>query len=214
MASPSPILVDMDKPLKGFEGIKRFCDKSNNTTTARILPGEYYVTNRDEMITTVLGSCVSACICDPRTKVGGMNHFMLPSGTTLDNVYEADCVSRSARYGNFAMEHLINTILKHGGRKTSLEIKIIGGGRIIANMSNIGLQNIDFVKQYLATEGFAIVAEDVGDKYPRKLQYFPMTGKVRVQRLKSMHNRTVMDREKEYASNIDNESVKGEIDLF
>ncbi len=202
------------RALRGFNNINRYWDKINGLYAAKILPGEYYVTAEDEVIVTVLGSCVSACIRDPKAGVGGMNHFMLPAGSTLDNVYDKDYLSSSARYGNFAMEHLINSILKAGGRKQNLEVKIVGGGQIIANMTNIGRKNIEFVRCYLQTEGLRILAEDVGDVYPRKLQYFPKTGKVRVKKLQKMHNNTIIDREKQYKDQIERKPVSGDIELF
>ncbi len=202
------------RALRGFGNINRYWDKTNGLYAAKLLPGEYYVTCEDEVIVTVLGSCVSACIRDRKARVGGMNHFMLPAGNTLDNVYDKDYLSSSARYGNFAMEHLINSILKAGGSKQNLEVKIVGGGQIIANMTNIGKKNIEFVRHYLQTEGLRILAEDVGDVYPRKLQYFPRTGKVRVKKLQKMHNNTIIDREIQYKDQIEKKPVSGDIELF
>lgn len=201
------------KVLPGFERINRYWDKMRNGIAAKILPGEYYVTTNDEYVVTVLGSCVSACIRDRLFGIGGMNHFMLPKSFDGDLV-RAGNVSDAARYGNFAMEHLINDILKNGGRKDNLEVKIVGGGRIIANMTNIGRKNIEFVRSFIETEGLNLLGEDVGDIYPRKVVYHPRTGKVKVKKLRSMHNRTILDREEQYMSEIETQPVAGEIELF
>jgi len=198
--------------VKGFVHINRFYDRERDGISAKILPGEYYVTTADEHILTVLGSCVSACIRDKVFGIGGMNHFMLPKNYKDDS--EDFNVSDAARYGNYAMEHLINDILKNGGRRENLEVKIVGGGRIIASMSNIGMKNVQFVKEYLKTEGFEILGEDVGDIYPRKVAYYPLTGKVKVKKLRSLHNDTVLTREEEYANTIEQKPVVGDIELF
>ena len=199
--------------IKGFSHINRYYDRTRQSISAKILPGEYYVTVADEHILTVLGSCVSACIRDKVFGIGGMNHFMLPRDHRESNKEKYD-ISDAARYGNYAMEHLINDILKNGGRRENLEVKIVGGGKIIANMSNIGLRNVDFVKEYIETEGLVLLGEDVGDIYPRKVDYYPMTGKVKVKKLRSMHNDSIVSREEEYASIINEKPVKGDIELF
>ena len=201
-------------PIAGFEHINRYWDKNNDSFSAKILPGEYYVTIRDEWVVTVLGSCVSACIRDRRLKVGGMNHFMLPDGSSQVDRTDNGVISESARYGNFAMEHLINDILKQGGSRRRLEVKLTGGGKIISNMSDIGLRNIEFVRQYLQTEGIAIVSEDLGDVYPRKVQYNPATGRLRVKKLRSMHNRTILEREQQYQAQLEVKSPGGDVELF
>jgi chemotaxis protein CheD len=143
--------------------------------------------------------------------VGGMNHFMLPQqgGAGGESI-----VDESARYGNFAMEHMINTILKNGGRRGFLECKIFGGGKILANMTDVGTRNINFVHEYITTEGIELLSEDVGDIYPRKVMYFPKTGKARVKRLRSLHNNTVVEREMNYLKDIEQAPVAGDVELF
>ncbi len=202
------------RPIRGFEHINRYWDKDHDEFSAKILPGEYYITTQGEWIVTVLGSCVSACIRDTRLNIGGMNHFMLPDGANQVNRADNGVISESARYGNFAMEHLINEILKQGGSRRNLEVKITGGGRIISKMGDIGKKNIVFVIDYLATEGLSILSEDVGDIYPRKVQYNPKTGQLRVKKLRSMHNATILEREKKYQSSIAEKPVVGDIELF
>jgi len=202
--------------LPGFSHINRYWDKTTSKHVAKILPGEYYVTAHDEFITTVLGSCISACIRDPIFGIGGMNHFMLPINKTGDpRAWGANVVSSATRYGNFAMEHLINGILTNGGQRKNLEVKVFGGGRIIGNMTDVGMNNIDFVRDYIDAEALKLVAEDLGDIYPRKVMYDPKTGKVKMKKLRSMHNDTIISRETSYLKEIDTtEPNTGEIDLF
>ena len=202
-----------EKALRGFEGINRYWDRSREVFAAKILPGEYYVTTNDEEIVTVLGSCVSACIRDPAMGIGGMNHFMLPAGTSDES--RLGLTSDATRYGNFAMERLINDILKNGGRRDHLEIKLFGGGKVIQHMKemDVGARNARFALEYLQMEGLHAVAKDLGDIYPRKLIYMPLTGKVMVKRLRSLHNDTITQREKSYLDTLQ-KPVAGDIELF
>jgi chemotaxis protein CheD len=201
--------------LPGFKSINRYWDKVNNSFTAKILPGEFYVTTNRELITTVLGSCVSACIRDPIFGIGGMNHFMLPlEGDHSSNAWRNAGNSASTRYGNVAMELLINNILKHGAERANLEVKVFGGGKILTRMTDIGKRNIEFVRDYLHTEGFNVSAEDLGDTHPRKIIYDPMSGKVRVKKLRSLHNDTIIHREQTYMHDLEQQPIEGEIDLF
>lgn len=215
MSEPSLILPPMQPELPGFKDISRYWDKMNDCYAAKILPGEYYVTIHDELITTVLGSCVSACVRDTVFGIGGMNHFMLPANKGED-VSSFGGAGESTRYGNFAMEQMINDILKNGGRRKNLEIKVFGGGKVLKNMStlDIGQKNIDFVMQYIKDESLKLTAEDLGDNYPRKVIFFPTTGKVRVKKLRSMHNNTIIERETSYIKTIAKAPSSGEIELF
>lgn len=182
--------------------------------SAKILPGEFYVSTQGEMISTVLGSCVSACIRDPIMGVGGMNHFMLPA--SKDELAALIKSSDAARYGNFAMEQMINSILKAGGKKNNLEVKLFGGGKVLAGMStlDIGSKNITFVRAYVALEDLKVISSDLGDVYPRKVLYFPDTGNVKMKKLKSVHNRTIAEREDTYKQQINQEPATGDIELF
>jgi len=201
--------------LSGLEHISRFWDKRHNIFAAKILPGEYYVSMHGELISTVLGSCISACIRDVKLGIGGMNHFMLPMGDEDEHAGKIHLTS-ATRYGNFAMEMLINEILKAGGRRKSLEVKLFGGGRVLASMStiDIGNKNINFVHEYLHEEGLRVAAEDTGDIYPRKVLFFADSGKVRVKKLQNIHNDTIKKREEKYRNSIDKKPVQGDIELF
>ena len=164
-------LNQLPKVLPGFEHINRYIDRKLNVAAAKIMPGELYVSASGEMIVTTLGSCVSACIRDRVRGIGGMNHFMLPmQGDHSSTQWGSNSVSSASRYGNWAMEYLINEILKCGGYKNNFEIKLFGGGNVLRNSSaSIGQKNIDFVKAYLEKEGLSVTSEDLGDSYPRKI---------------------------------------------
>ena len=140
-----------------------------------------------------------------------MNHFMLPMQG--DNNSNAE-LSNAARYGNFAMEQMINDILRNGGSRDNLEVKIFGGGKVMKGMTNVGKRNINFVKEYIKIEGYNLVAEDVGGMYPRKVMYFPMNGKVMIKKLYSKHNSTIESRDESYYSQISSQKVESDIELF
>jgi chemotaxis protein CheD len=201
--------------LPGFAHIHRNWDRQNDRWAARILPGEYFVTRSDEIITTVLGSCISACVRDPGLRVGGMNHFMLPEDITHGSSTWLDPrAGLATRYGSFAMESLINDLMKLGARRDRLEVKLAGGGRILASMSDVGERNIQFARNWLSIEGLKIAGEDVGDSYPRRIQYFPTSGRVLMFRLRSPDHSAVVSREKEYLSNLRQTPAGNDVELF
>lgn len=207
-AQPEPALPQ-------FGHISRHWDSEHSIFTARLLPGEYYVTRHSEMISTVLGSCVSACIRDARLGYGGMNHFMLPLDGSQGQSVWGSAASAATRYGNVAMERLINDILKLGGRRENLEIKLVGGGRVLADMTtDIGARNIDFVRDYVAAEGFKVLGEDLGDVFPRKVVYFPQTGRIRVRKLTAGRDESLAARERQYLQQLDTNPVENEVELF
>ena len=189
-----------------------YFDKSFNVETAKILPGEYYATGREMMLVTVLGSCVTACIRDRLSGIGGMNHFMLPDARQD----EENPVSPSARYGAFAMEVLINSLITLGAQRTLLEAKVFGGGNVLQGMTalNIGQRNADFALQFLKAERIRVVAQDLVDVYPRKVYYFPRSGKVLIKKLRNLHNDTIFRRESEYSARLVQEEVAGDVELF
>lgn len=198
--------------LPEFEHINRYWDRKQKMWVAKILPGEYYVSaQQGEAIATTLGSCVSACIRDKVFGIGGMNHFMLPIKSEHAS---DDWMSSATRYGSYAMEHLINEILKQGGHRKNLEVKLTGGGQIMKNMSDVGARNIEFVLEYLGLEGIPVEAQDLGDIYPRKVLYYPDTGRLRVKRLRTLHNETLIQRERAYQNELDIQPDSGDIELF
>lgn len=186
-----------------FEHVNRYWDNVHRVWSAKILPGELYVSTHGEMISTVLGSCISVCIRDRNKGIGGMNHFMLPQNNEFSSENWGNNPATSAsRYGNWAMEYLINAIFKRGGEKKNFEVKVFGGGQMMAKMTDIGQKNILFVYQYLAQEQLKIEASDVGDIFARKVLYFPDTGCVKVRRIKDVKNDTIIRRETEYGKHV------------
>lgn len=187
-----------------------YFDKQFASQALKVLPGEFLVTDRDVMLVTVLGSCVSACIRDPLLRIGGMNHFMLPDSDVLDAANE------SARYGSYAMELLINEMLKRGAARSRLETKVFGGGAVLPGftVNNVGQRNGEFVLDYLAAEGLAVSGQDLYDVYPRRVHYFPRTGRVMVKRLPSAIDKDVLASEKLYRARLKESPTEGSVELF
>lgn len=188
----------------------RYYDKYFKMNAVKILPGEYFATPENTLIVTVLGSCVSVCLRDPITRVAGMNHFLLPANT------DTSINSDSGRYGVYAMEVLVNHMIKLGAPKHRLEAKVFGGGNVLKQLriNSVGEQNAAFVMEYLKEENIPVSANDLLGEYPRKVYFFPQTGEVKVKKLKSIHNTTILDRESEYRVKINQQSTAGEVDLF
>jgi chemotaxis protein CheD len=174
----------------------------------KVLPGEYFVASDDLMIMTVLGSCISACLWDTRARAGGMNHFMLPDGDSADG---------GGRYGSYAMELLINQMLKLGARRETMQAKVFGGAQVMAGFTsmNVGERNTKFVMDYLATERIPVVSQDVLDIHPRKVCFFPLTGKALVKRLAHSHPETLaVEERKGNALSVAKSTSGGSVDLF
>lgn len=174
----------------------------------KVLPGEYFVSSDDLVIMTVLGSCISACIWDGRIRAGGMNHFMLPDGDNNDGF---------GRYGSYAMELLINEMLKKGARRETMQAKVFGGAQVMAGFTtmNVGERNTKFVLDYLATERIPVLSQDVLDIHPRKVCFFPVTGKALVKRLAHSHPETLaVEERKGNAVTVAKSTSGGSVDLF
>jgi chemotaxis protein CheD len=199
-----------------FIHIRKNPDAALGVLVARILPGEYYATGANEYIATTLGSCVSACLWDPLAKFGGMNHFMLPDAGDA-RLMTGSLVgggSDATRYGSFAMEHLINAILKAGGRRQHLKAKIVGGGNVLRIATDIGARNIRFVREYLRSEGIQIVGEEVGGCCGRQVRFHPLSGVAQVKPLASTASRSVLAEEGSYRIHIKRMPVSGDVELF
>ncbi len=152
--------------------LRRFRNPRDGCWHVHLTLGDTYVTSEEnEVLTTILGSCIAACIRDPAGGIGGMNHFLLPNGDGRDR--EAQC------YGVNAMELLINDILKRGGDRRCLEAKLFGGANVVAALSDVGSRNASFARQFLKDESIAVVGGDVGGKMARRIQYSPVTGRAR-----------------------------------
>lgn len=201
--------------LPGFEQINRFWNRSTDSYMAKILPGEFYVTKNPEWIATTLGSCVSACIWDEESGIGGMNHFMLPlTEKQASEVTWGNIPSDATRYGNYAMEHLVNEMLKHGAVRRNLRAKVFGGGKVLNQSNNVGAKNADFVLLYLHQENIQLLSQDLGDVYPRKIMFDPLTGRARMKKIEVLNNDTIVSRERSYQKSIDQAPVEGDIELF
>lgn len=189
-----------------------YYDRHFETDAVKILPGEYYVSKREILMVTVLGSCVAACIRDRVSGIGGINHFMLPDDKRDDD----SRFGRSMRYGDYAMEILINQLLKLGARRSNLEAKIFGGGNVLPGFKTnvVGERNARFVCDYLRTEGISVAAKDLLGSYPRKVYFFPSSGRVLVKKLRTMHNDTIIERELSYSETLSRSDVGGEVELF
>ncbi len=144
-----------------------------------------------------------------------MNHFMLPLDGSQGQSAWGAAASAATRYGNVAMERLINDILKLGGRRENLEIKLVGGGRVLAEMTtDIGARNIEFVRQYVADEGFKVLGEDLGDVYPRRVVYFPQTGRIRVRKLSSGRDEILAATRAAIPAAARHQAGRGDVELF
>lgn len=175
-----------------------------------LMSGECYISSDpEEVIVTILGSCVAACMRDPVTGVGGMNHFLLPDGGNSGNNEP-----QSARYGVFAMELLINGILAHGGHKNRLETKVFGGGNVMASSAMIGDRNAQFIRSFLHSEKLLISSEDLGGNYPRRVRYYPTSGRVQLLRLRRKEDMAVVEEERKWAESLNKTKMEGSVELF
>jgi chemotaxis protein CheD len=189
-----------------------YFDREFGRNAVKLLPGEFFVAREDILLSTVLGSCVSACIWDPALKIGGMNHFMLPGDSSPD---PAPITAASGRYGVFAMEQLINEIIKRGGRKSSLEAKVFGGGAVLRNFStiNVGDRNAEFVMDFLRTEKIRVSSQDLLDIHPRRVAFFPVTGRALSKKLMQTEA-SLVTAEQKYNVRLNTTTVGGDVELF
>ncbi len=186
-----------------------FYESHFQSDAVKILPGEYFVFDEDMLIMTTLGSCIAVCLWDRQAKMGGMNHFLLP-----DN---GGAAGDSGRYGSYAMELLINELLKKGANRMTLEAKVFGGGAVLQGMNslNVGERNTQFVMEYLKTERIPVVSKDVLDIYPRKVCFFPHSGKAMVKRLAPSNPETIVAQERAALQKTTPTSTGGgSVDLF
>ncbi|MBC7957594.1 MAG: chemoreceptor glutamine deamidase CheD [Cytophagales bacterium] len=194
------------QPRKPGEASFFFYDAHFKNDAVKILPGEYFVHEEDMLIMTTLGSCIAACLYDRNAKVGGMNHFMLPDGA-----------GDSGRYGSYAMELLINEMMKRGAQRSTMEAKVFGGGQVVAGMTtmNVGERNTNFVMDYLKTERIPVVSKDVLDVYPRKVCFLPGSGKAMVKRLAPTNTEALLAQDRAAAQKaVPANTGGGSVDLF
>ena len=195
MAAPADTTSDLAQADREFAEVARLRDPVTGEITVRVMPGQYYVTGDAVAVSTTLGSCVAACVRDPESGIGGLNHFMLPDSGAMSN-------ERCTRYGQSAMDALIKQVRQRSGGATKLEVKVFGGGNVIDLASNpVGERNIAFVRGYLADAGVEIVSEDLGGPHPRKVVYYPATGRVLLRRMRRLQRGVVAAQEREFCIN-------------
>lgn len=192
--------------LPGFGHIRRYWDKPNGGFSAKLLPGEHYVTVTEEIISTVLGAGIAVCVRDPGTGVAGMNHFLMPEneGDILRLVGGGP--DPRARYGDHAMSQLVETVLAQGGKVSRLEFKIFGGAKAFVDTAEVARRSIAFVQGWMRDRGYRVAAEDLGGPYSRKLLFFPGDGRVRVKKLRELQNDTLLVRDRNYLRSLANQS--------
>ena len=205
-AQPEPAPDSAGQPNR-----RRYFDNRLKATVVQVLQGDYYVSgDAGEVISTILGSCVAACIRDPIVRCGGMNHFLLPEAKQD----KEGVAGLALRYGSYSMEQLINAILARGGRRERLEVKVFGGANVIKGMSKIGYKNADFVERYLKREGLQIAGGHLRGLWPRKVLYYPTVGQVRMRELKDGAASKVFDKEANLAPRTVATDDAGSIELF
>jgi chemotaxis protein CheD len=190
------------------DDVLRYRDPHFKVPAAKLMPTQYLVVDDGTALVTVLGSCVAACVRDPLLQLGGMNHFMLPEGNVGDGA--------PARYGSYAMELLINELLKRGANRRRLEAKVFGGANVLKGFTSnpVGTRNAEFVRQYLQAEHIPVLAEDLCGIHPRKVWFFADTGRVVVQRLPHAHEAEVAATESAVRARLSKAPVTGGVELF
>lgn len=195
-----------------MQAVNNLPPEFNRAATINVNQGECHISCKDAVtLSTVLGSCIAACVRDRIACVGGMNHFLLAqqSGASKERF------GASARYGAFAMEELINKVLTQGtGIKKNLEIKVFGGGNINAALNDVGAENSDFIRQFLRREGYPIFGEDLGGGFARRVLFKPVTGRAFIKRLDSMTGQSVVLQELAIAGRKPIPAPVDDIELF
>lgn len=178
---------------------------ANEHRTINIIQGEFHVSDREgDMLTTILGSCVAACVFDPVRKIGGINHFLLPGADPRDG--------QNIKYGAYAMEQLINALLRAGANRARLEAKIFGGARVVQSLSNIGQNNADFAMKFLKDEGIRLTSQSLGGTQGRRVRFWPASGRAQVLLLDSTFADPVKPAAVQRRPPV--AEVAGEVDLF
>lgn len=190
-----------------------FPNGSDGHTLKTIYIGGYHVSKSPTVVKTVLGSCISVCLYEKELKVGAMNHFMLPSVKDISDY-------NNTRYGIFAMEVIVNEVIKMGGKRKNMQAKIFGGGHVLDNMGtstilNVPEKNIAFAKAFLQNEGIPIVKEDIGGNLPRKVFYFLTENRALVKHLERSSREFSVQKEIEYEKQLEKKKqAESELTLF
>jgi chemotaxis protein CheD len=195
----------------GVENRKSHFDGSAGATAIWIYQGDFYVSARPDLfLTTVLGSCIAVCMRDPIAGCGGMNHFLLPDAEDRGEHYP----SLALRYGSYSIERLINAILSRGGKRERLEIKVFGGANVLNGVSDVGARNVDFIEHYFAKERLSIRAADLRGNAPRKLRYFPTTGRAQVCDLRNGEAADAISSEVDLREKMAFSKLSGDVEIF
>lgn len=176
-----------------------------------LFPGEYFVSRTPVVLSTLLGSCVAVCMRDPYVGIGGMNHFMLPAP---GHSASSGAWSVKTRYGSYAMETLINGIMKHGGHRNRLEVKVFGGAKLYEGADDIGATNVQWVLEYLDREGLRPIASDLGKDYSRSVFYYTDTGRLLMKPGDSAERRRAAEAEKVFTALYGPYTPKSDATLF
>ena len=170
-----------------FAHINRYFDAGNHRYAAKLLPGQFYL-SRDETIVTVVGTCVAVCIRDSSLGLGGMNHFLEPFATT----------GAVASPGEDAMLELVRALLDAGAQRRRLEANLFGGAHLLADHGVIAVRTVEFARLFLRQADIPVLREDVGGRYPRKIDFCPRDGRVRIKRLRDLRNDTIVERDRRF----------------
>ncbi|QCO15430.1 chemotaxis protein [Azospirillum brasilense] len=179
--------------------------------TMKVFLGHHLVSDRsDVMMVTTLGSCVAACVHDPATAIGGMNHFLLPEVPESEDAG----TGAAARYGSVAMERLINDLLARGAQRGRLEVKLFGGARVIDSSFDVGQRNAAFALDYVRREGLKLMGQDLGGASARRIHYFPHTGKAMRKMLRPEALSETANQELNFRSSLRHQPIEGDVELF
>ncbi|WP_394223347.1 chemoreceptor glutamine deamidase CheD [Alteromonas gracilis] len=194
-----------------FESPIQYFDERFSIDAVKLLPGQYFVTSANKMLVTVLGSCIAVCLYDPLLNVGGMNHFMLPTSSNTSEAHE-----NAARYGVYAMELLVNDLIKMGASKKRMKAKVFGGGKVVPTFvqQDVGQINANFIEKYLMAEGITVLASDLRQDYARKIYFFPHDGSVLMKKIHTLKNATIINRESQHRWELSRRASSGSVDLF
>lgn len=190
--------VDMkqsiSKPIviKSPSHVHKHFDSKLNKMIVTLSPGGLYITNNDELISTVLGSCISVCVRDTVNGIAAMNHFMVPD-MSHENSQESN--EELFRYGRYSMDYMLKQLYSLGAVTNMLEVKVFGGGAIISSVGDVGNDNINFINRYLINHQLISTNQDMGGELPRKVKFFVKTGKVYVKHMRALHKCVVAARE-------------------
>ena len=210
--NPGQMQVSRDTRAE-FSHLHKYWHSGHNKVGVRVNAGEYYVSGEDEVIQTVLGSCISVCVHDPVNRIGGMNHFLLPHDEGGHRLSNSDPAGYRTRYGATAMEHLFNSVFKLGSAREQLQIKIFGGGNVLPTTMQIGALNATFARDYLTREGLTVVADDVEGPWSREVRFLPQTGDAFVRRL-AADDDEIRRNETRYLEQVSRTKSDDDIELF